>query len=105
MKDEERAELVIRMSLPFRAEARTNLDGKLWDRTMEVIRNHSVFGARWGLASVLWRVCGAGREVVCEVWEGMRGAEAGGRAGLGLWLGLGRPHAAVGGYRGAAGGA
>jgi len=59
MKDDERTELIIRMSLPFRAEARANLDPKLWDRTMDVVRAHSSFGARWVVMSRGWRL-GAG---------------------------------------------
>lgn len=94
MKDEERAELIVRMSLPFRwdlgcardcgwyfcthahavpavfpevavqapqphftisnaltflryrAEVRASLNGRLWERTMEVVRSRSTFAAK-----------------------------------------------------------
>jgi hypothetical protein len=46
MRDDERTEMIIRMSLPLRAEARSGLGAALWERTMDSVRAHSVFGAR-----------------------------------------------------------
>jgi hypothetical protein len=46
MRDEERAELIIRMSLLLRAEARAGLDPHLWERTMEAVRARSDFAAK-----------------------------------------------------------
>lgn len=46
MKDEERAAMVIAMSVGLRKEAATAVDPRLWERTMDIIRNHSGHAAR-----------------------------------------------------------
>lgn len=46
MRDDERAAMVIAMSLDFRKEASQAVDAKLWERTMDVVKNNSMYGAR-----------------------------------------------------------
>ncbi|WIA13678.1 hypothetical protein OEZ85_007238 [Tetradesmus obliquus] len=47
MKDEERAAMVIAMSVGLRKEAAAAVDGRLWERTMDIIKNHSGHAARY----------------------------------------------------------
>ncbi|WIA33826.1 hypothetical protein OEZ86_006935 [Tetradesmus obliquus] len=47
MKDEERAAMVIAMSVGLRKEAAAAVDGRLWERTMDIIKNHSGQAARY----------------------------------------------------------
>jgi hypothetical protein len=46
MKDEERAAMVIAMSVGLRKEAAAAIVGRLWERTMDIIKNHSGHAAR-----------------------------------------------------------
>jgi hypothetical protein len=46
MKDEERAAMVIAMSVGLRKEAAAAVDGRLWERSMDIIKNHSGHAAR-----------------------------------------------------------
>jgi len=40
--DEERADVVVAMSLPLRKEAAAAVDVRLWENTLEVIRSSSI---------------------------------------------------------------
>ena len=46
MRDDERADIVIAAGLSLRASMQKNIDPRLWGRTMDVIKNHSSYGAR-----------------------------------------------------------
>lgn len=46
MRDEERAAMVIAMSVGLRAEAAEAVDARLWERTIDIIRNHSGYASR-----------------------------------------------------------
>jgi Mg/Co/Ni transporter MgtE len=46
MRDDERADIVIAAGLGLRASMKKNIDPRLWGRTMDVIKNHSSYGAR-----------------------------------------------------------
>lgn len=72
MKDDERASIVLAMGLRLRKEAAAALDGRVWERTMDVIKNNSTNGAKWVLLDavgswVLLKRCRAHACVVCHV--------------------------------------
>ncbi len=46
MRDEDRADCIIAMSADVRRQVQNALDPKLWDRTMDVIKNSSYNAAR-----------------------------------------------------------
>jgi hypothetical protein len=47
--------MVVAMSVGLRMEAAAAVDARLWERTMDIIKNHSGHAARWACARRVWR--------------------------------------------------